>query len=103
MPESRDEPLSWGAVIRSLEADLERLRAGMSADGELPEGWSAPDIPGPLPEEYALQVRALIAAQREMMVALEGQRRAVSERIAAVRAAAATGPDAGAVYLDAEG
>jgi hypothetical protein len=95
---------SWRGIIDDLESDLARVQAGtVGRDGGRVSSadWSPPAIVGPLPDEYALYVRELIARQREAVTRLEEAKRVTGEHLGAVRAAATSTNDA--VYLDVEG
>jgi hypothetical protein len=95
----------WRLIISDLESDVARLKTGELIAGEriASADWSPPTIVGPLPDEYAQHVRALIQAQLEAITALEEAKRATGERIAALRAVDRTRQSTGAVYLDVEG
>lgn len=104
MPEQEAIHQSWRGIIADLEADLDRLQSGdlVGVGGRLGSAdWSPPAIAGPLPEEYANHVRALIERQREAVTRLEQARRVTAEHLGAVRAASSGTGDA--VYLDVEG
>ena len=106
MPERAHTDASWGAIIRELEDDLERLRSGAPADGLTritSAEWSAPAIPGPLPDEYAQHVLGLIEAQREAIEQLERARQTTVEHLDALRAVGSAIDQPGSVYLDVEG
>lgn len=95
---------SWRMIIGDLEADLARLQSAPNRPvGEpmLSARWSPPAVAGPLPDEYAIHVRELIARQREVVTRLEEARRVTGEHLSAVRAAASSTGEA--VYLDVEG
>lgn len=101
MPEQAAAPQSWTDIISGLEADLEVLKAGDAPPNPASGSWTAPTVTGPLPDEYANHVRALIEQQREVITVLEEARRRAGEHLVAVRAAETRVETA--VYLDVEG
>lgn len=106
MPSREEIDAAWRGIIRELEADLDRLRAGTSWAGEpylTSAQWSAPAMPGPLPDEYAQHVLGLIEAQREAIEQLERTRRTTAEHLDALRAVGSAIDRPGSVYLDVEG
>jgi hypothetical protein len=106
LPSREEIDAAWRGIIRELEDDLERLRAGTARAGEAPmpsAQWSAPSIPGPLPDEYAQHVLGLIEAQRQAIEQLERNRRTAAEHLDALRAVGSAIDRPGSVYLDVEG
>jgi len=94
------EPESWRAILETLEGDLARVKSGDVLEAT---AWTAPTAAGPLPDEYAHYVRALIESQREAIVEVAAARRRTAEHIAAVQSVAATRAAPHSVYLDVEG
>ncbi|MCU1577830.1 MAG: hypothetical protein JWP19_34 [Rhodoglobus sp.] len=95
---------SWRVIIEDLETDLARLQSAPHVPMDEPmlsARWSPPAVAGPLPDEYAIHVRDLIARQRDAVTRLEEARRVTGEHLSAVRAAASSTGEA--VYLDVEG
>jgi hypothetical protein len=106
LPDREHVDASWGTILRELEDDLERLRAGLPTEGEpriTSAEWSAPAIPGPLPDEYAQYVLGLIEAQREAIERLERSRQTTLVHLDALRAVGSAIDQPGSVYLDVEG
>ncbi len=106
MPDRDEIDRSWRTVIRELEADVERLRAGapLEYDTKIASAhWSPPEMPGPLPDEYAQHVLGLIEAQREAIEHVERLRRTTAEHLDALRAVGSAQERPGSVYLDVEG
>jgi hypothetical protein len=83
---------AWEAVLEVLEADL-------TAGGDV--RWSEPTGLGPVPRELVGRASRLLAAQRDRIAALEGDRRATLDHLGALRAVDATREPRGSVYLDA--
>lgn len=106
MPDWEAIDASWRQVIGELEADIARINSGelSAGSGRLASAdWSAPAMPGPLPDEYAQHVRALIESQRQAIERLEEERRQASDHLAAVRSAERTRDHSPPLYLDREG
>jgi len=106
LPDREEIDRAWRSVIRELEADVERLRAGatLTYDVRMSSAqWSAPTMPGPLPDEYAQHVLGLIDAQREAIEHLEHTRQTAAGHLDALRAVGSAIDRPGSVYLDVEG
>jgi len=86
---SRD---AWGAVLDELERDL---------TAEVGGTWTPPTTLGPIPRDLVGRASRLLAAQRDRIAALEGERRRTAEHLGALRAVDATREPRGSVYLDA--
>ena len=93
----------WESEIDRLELEvirIERLVRGLVAAPTEP--WSAPSVPGPIPEDMRERAISLLErqeiAQEALVLALaEAQKQAeYAERVAAVRGRTATDP----IYLD---
>jgi len=92
-PEATDADRdAWEALLASLEQD---------AAGETGTAWVEPSGLGPIPRELVGRASRLLAAQRDRLTALEGERRATLEHLGALRAVHATREPQGSVYLDA--
>ncbi|MCU1412622.1 MAG: hypothetical protein JWR04_3329 [Rhodoglobus sp.] len=105
MPDREEINASWRLILGELETDLARLKSGEVLDdgGRIASAdWSPPTIVGPLPDEYAHAVRALIEQQREAIEVLDEARRKTGEHLAAVKAAEPARGQQPA-YLDVEG
>ena len=105
MPDREEVTASWRLILGELESDLARLKSGEVLDDGVriaSADWSPPTIVGPLPDEFAHAVRALIEQQREAIEVLDETRRRTGEHIAAIKAAE---PPRGQqpAYLDVEG
>ena len=74
----------WRTALDDLEQTLEsteRLLDGdVAAEPVLP-GWSPPDLPGPIPAEYAVRARALLGRQQELISRTVSATVGVSQKI----------------------
>ena len=84
---------AWVAVLDALEADLTAEATATS--------WTEPTGLGPVPRELVGRASRLLAAQRDRMATLEGERRQTLEHLGALRAVDATREPRRSVYLDA--
>jgi hypothetical protein len=83
---------AWEAVLTSLEQ--------ATVDGD-PAPWHEPTGLGPMPRELAGRASRLLAAQRDRMATLDGDRRQALEHLGALRQVDATRAPQRSVYLDA--
>ncbi|MBF4581689.1 hypothetical protein ITJ54_03300 [Curtobacterium sp. VKM Ac-2865] len=87
-----DGTTAWEAVLTSLEQ--------ATVDGD-PAPWHEPTGLGPMPRALAGRASRLLAAQRDRMATLEGDRRQALEHLGALRQVDATRAPQRSVYLDA--
>jgi len=82
---------AWEALLTALEQDVVRDSATR---------WSEPAGLGPMPRDLMGRASRLLAAQRDRLGVLEGERRTVAEHLTALGAIYATREPRGSVYLD---
>jgi hypothetical protein len=87
-----DRHTAWEAVLTSLEQ--------ATVDGD-PAPWHEPTGLGPMPRALAGRASRLLAAQRDRIATLDGDRRQTLEHLGALRQVDATRAPQRSVYLDA--
>lgn len=94
---------AWLALLDELERSLGEAALGTSGVDLNPagEGWSPPAGIGPLPADLVDRAQDILGGQRELISELEGERKVVGEKLAALRQVPSA--QVRAVYLDISG
>lgn len=71
MPDERSAEHRWQSALDDCERWLEGLnRYVIRGEGELPESWQPPVLPGPMPQQFAARATAMAASVESLQISL---------------------------------